>query len=50
MYLGFTGSLAGEESVCNEEDHCSISGSEDPIENGYAIPSCILGLPWWLRW
>ena len=23
---------------------------EDPLEEGYATHSSILGLPWWLRW
>ena len=25
-------------------------GREDPLENGWAIYSSILGLSWWLRW
>ena len=25
-------------------------GWEDPLEKGKATHSCILGLPWWLRW
>ena len=25
-------------------------GWEDPLEEGKATHSCILGLPWWLSW
>ena len=46
LYLGFPGSS----SVCNEENLVRFLGREDPLENGMATHSSILGLPWWLKW
>ena len=39
--LGFPGSSGGKESTCNAGDPSSISGLEDPLEEGMATHSSI---------
>ena len=47
--LYFPGGSDGKESTSNVGDMGSIPGWEDPLEEGMATHSSILGLPWWLR-
>ena len=46
--LGFPGSSAGKESICNAGDPSLILGWEDPLEEGMATHSSILAwrIPW----
>ena len=48
FYMGFSGCSADKESACNAVDPGLIPGSGNPLENGQATHSSILGLSWWL--
>ena len=48
--MGFPGSSAGKESLCNAGDPVRFLGQEGVLEKGWATHSSILGLPWWLSW
>ena len=47
--MGFPGSSAGEESMCNAGDPGLIPGQKDPLEKGQAIPTPVFlsGEPPW---
>ena len=49
IILGFPGGSDSKESTSNVGDMGSITGWEDPLEEGMATHSSILSLPWWLR-
>ena len=49
IILGFPGGSDGKESTSNVGDVSLIPGWEDPLEEGMATHSSILGLLWWLR-
>ena len=50
MAQGFPDSSVGKESACHAGDPRSIPGWENPLEEGQATHSSILGLPLWLSW
>ena len=50
VFLGFPGGSDGKESTCNAETWVWSLGWEDPLEEGMATHSSILGLPRWFRW
>ena len=47
--MGFPGSSAGKESICNAGDPGSIPGLERSPGDGIGYHSSILGVPWWFR-
>ena len=50
LALGFPGSSAGKESVCNAGDPALIPGLGRSPGEGIGYPFSILRLPRWLRW
>ena len=49
VFMGFPGDSDGKESACIVGDLGLIPGMGNPLEEGMATHSSILGLPWWLR-
>ena len=42
--------LLVETPPATQETLVRFLGQEDPLKEGYAAHSSILGFPWWLRW